>query len=207
MRLLLLVPLLLASAVAPVRTVDHNLLVSDQEPAISIQVDPSLTYVGSFHFQIHTVAAGDRFVWVQATPEKRVQKLVIVQLEGYLEGKGQYNYSPLNVTHLGENDYNSNGFFYDDSDYGREHPGNEATKTREFLEQRGYSLDHEQSLYRFFRALPDRQNEILIFYIQPMSELGLKMSEASPEQDTPREKELKAQQRERALASFKIVKG
>jgi len=203
-----LVALLLASATAaaPVRSVHKNVLSSDKAPQIKIKVDDRFHYLGSFHFNIRDVAEGDRFVWVDAGRDKRVRRLVIVQLEGFLEGKGKYNYKPHNLTHLGENDYNSNGFFYDDTAYEKENPGNEATKTRKFLEERGYKFNAEQGLYRFYRSLPDDfRNEILIFYIEDMQTLGLKMSAMTEEQETPREKELVAAMRERALKAFKIV--
>lgn len=207
MRLLLLIPLLLAaSANAPVRTVERNVLASDKAPQIKIKVDDAFHYLGSFHFAIRDVAEGDRYVWVDAGRDKRVRRLVIVQLEGFLEGKGKYNYQPRNLTHLGENDYNSNGFFYDDTAYEKENPGNEATKTRKFLEERGYEFNAEQGLYRFYRSLPDDfRNEILIFYIEDMNDLGLKMAEMTEEQETPREKGLVAAMRGRALKSFQIV--
>src|SRR3954471_8120387 len=190
-----LLTLLLASATAgaPVRSVHKNVLSSNKDPQIKIKVDRRFRYLGSFHFDIGNVAAGDRFVWVDAGRDKRVKRILSVQLEGYLPGKGPYHYKPHNVTRLGENDYNSNGFFYDDSGYEKENPGNEATKMRKFVEAQGYKFAAEQGLYRFYRSLPeDHRNEILVFYIEDMATLGLKMADMTEDQDTPREKELVA---------------
>src|SRR5207253_2184708 len=123
-------------------------------------------------FDIAHIAGGERHVWVEADKDKRVTRLFTLQFEGYYDSVShRYNYKPRNVVHLGDNDYNSNGFFYDDTAYEKEHPGNEATAMHKFIESKGYKLDAEQGLYRFYRSLPDdNKNEFLIFYIEPMKE-------------------------------------
>ncbi|HUR37243.1 MAG TPA: hypothetical protein VM009_05465 [Terriglobales bacterium] len=197
----------------PVRTVAHHTITSAADPAITIKVDKDLRYVGSFAFTIKNVAGGERHIWVKADRNQRVQRMFILQFEGYFPGSPhRYNYSPRNITHLGANDYNSNGFLYDDTAYHRENPGNEAEGTRKFLEALGYKLDAEQLLYRFYRALPDadlaknNRNEFLIFYLEPMKELGITMKETTERQDSVREKQVVAAARQRALKAFQVVK-
>lgn len=51
----------------------------------------------------------------------------------------------------------------------------------------------------------DHRNEFLIFYIQPLAELGIALKDASENQDTPREKEILAAARERALKAFTVL--
>lgn len=208
--LFVLVALLLAgTADLPKRTVTGNTITSDKSPAITMKVDSGLKYVGVFPFKIRDIAAGERHVWVDADKQKRIKRLFILQFEGFLEGSGQvYRYGPRNVTRLGANDYNSNGFFYSDTEYNRERPGNEAELTRKFLEEKGYKLDAEQLLYRFYRGLPEdgNRNEFLIFYIEPMADLGISLKDVSANQDSEPEKRLIAQARERALKAFNITK-
>lgn len=203
--------LALASAgEASPRRVSGDTLTSDRLPAVSLKVGKGLRYVGAFPFTIRDVAAGERHVWVDADARKRVRRLFVLQFEGFNEGSGQkYNYRPRNVTRLGAHDYNSNGFFYSDVEYAREHPGNEAERTRRFLEDKGYTLDAEQLLYRFYRSLPEdgHRSEFLIFHIEPMAGLGLAMKDVSENQDSEREKRLLAAARERALKAFAITKG
>ena len=202
--------LILASAApAPKRTVSGDTIVSDRLPVGSLSVEKALRYVGAFPFQIRDVAGGERHVWVDADARKRVRRLFVLQFEGYNEGTGhKYNYTPRNVTRLGAHDYNSNGFFYSDVEYSRERPGNEAELTRRFLEGKGYTLDAEQVLYRFYRSLPEdgHRSEFLIFYIEPLAGLGLALADATESQDSEREKKLLAATRERALKAFRIVK-
>jgi hypothetical protein len=208
MTILLLLCLLLGDGPTTAkRTIHDNVITSDKNPAIKIKVDDKLTYVGSFPFDIKHVAGGERHVWVQADKDKRITRLFTLQFEGYYDNVTySYNYKPRNVVHLGENDYNSNGFFYDDSTYEKEHPGNEATGMRKFLEAKGYKLDYEQGLFRFYRSLPDdNKNEFLIFYIEPMKEMGISMKDTSENQQMDHEKELIAALRERALKTFTII--
>ena len=110
------------------------------------------------------------------------------------------------ITKLGENEYNSNGFFYDDIAMSKERPGTEAELTRKFVEGKGYTLDPEQLLYRFYRSLPDdHRNEFLIFYIEPMADLGIALKNVSENQDGDREKVVLAAARERALKAFTVL--
>jgi hypothetical protein len=207
--LVLLLALALAADPAPRRTVSGDTITSDRLPAITLKVGKGFQYVGVFPFKIRDVAGGERHVWVDADARKRVRRLFVLQFEGYNAGSGYtYDYKPRNVIRLGAHDYNSNGFFYSDAEYAKEHPGNEAELTHRFLEDRGYTLDAEQLLYRFYRALPDDGNksEFLIFYIEPMADLGLALKDASENQDSAREKALLAAARARALEAFTITK-
>lgn len=208
-QLLLLLALLFSDSAAPKRVVSGDTITSDKSPAITMKVDKKLKYVGFFPFKIADIAGGERHVWVEADKQKRVKRLFILQFEGYNEGSGRtYNYKPRNVTKLGANEYNSNGFFYSDIAYSKERPGNEAELSRKFLEEKGYKLDEEQLLYRFYRALPEdgNRNEFLIFYIEPMADLGIALKDVTEDQSSDREKQLIAQARERALQAFTITR-
>ncbi|HEX5045149.1 MAG TPA: hypothetical protein VFV75_19800 [Candidatus Polarisedimenticolaceae bacterium] len=202
--------LLAAATAAPPavkRTVQDNVLRSPRDPEITLKVAEGFQYLGSFPFTLEGIAGGERHVWVDAGKDRRIRRMFILQFEGFFEGTGRrYSYTPRNVTRLGENDYNSNGFFYRDLDLFKERPGTEAERTRSFVEEKGYRLDPEQMLYRFYRSLPeDHRNEFLIFYIQPLAELGISLEHTSENQDTAREKELLAAARERALQAFTVM--
>ena len=189
------------------RTVQDGILRSPRDPEITLKVADGFQYLGSFPFTIAGIAGGERHVWVDAGKDKRIRRMFILQFEGYFEGTGRrYNYTPRNVTTLGATDYNSNGFMYRDLDLFKERPGTEAEKTRTFVEEKGYTLDPEQLLYRFYRSLPDdHRNEFLIFYIQPLADLGIALKDTSENQDTEREKAIVAAARERALQAFTIL--
>lgn len=207
--LALLVDVPAAPAAAPpvARSVQDGVLRSPRDPEITLKVADGFQYLGSFPFTIAGIAGGERHVWVDAGKDKRIRRMFILQFEGYFEGTGRrYNYTPRNVTKLGAHDYNSNGFMYRDLDLFKERPGTEAEGTRTFVEGKGYTLDPEQLLYRFYRSLPeDHRNEFLIFYIQPLADLGMALKDTTENQDTPREKEIVAAARERALHAFTIL--
>lgn len=207
--LILMLAMALAADVPPKRMVSGDTITSSRLPEVSLKVGRGFTYAGVFPFRIRDVAGGERHVWVDADEHKRIRRLFVLQFEGYNQGSGYtYDYKPRNVTRLGAHDYNSNGFFYSDAEYAREHPGNEAELTHRFVEAKGYTLDADQLLYRFYRGLPDDGNksEFLIFYIEPMADLGIKLEDVSENQDKEREKALLAKARERALEAFTITK-
>jgi hypothetical protein len=208
--LVLLLSLLGATTGSPAiaeRTVQDDVIRSARNPKITLKVSGGFAYLGSFPFAIADIAGGERHVWLEAGKDKRIRRMFILQFEGYFEGTGRrYNYEPRNVTKLGENEYNSNGFFYNDIAKSKERPGTEAELTRKFVEGKGYTLDAEQLLYRFYRSLPDdHRNEFLIFYIEPMANLGMALKDVSENQDGDREKVVLAAARERALRAFTVL--
>lgn len=207
----------------PVRTVQDNVLRSDTLPAIAIQVDDAFTYVGKFDFEIiatseeypedlrgKPVAAGERHVFVAADTKQAVERLFIVQLEGFLpENDFIYRYNFDQAERIGDNKYRHNTWFYDSAQLARENPQNEGAKTRTFLQSKGYQMEDHVMMSRYVGlASDDRKHEILIYYIEPLQQVtGYNLSEY--ENEIPREKAeaIREDLIERGRLSFEIISG
>jgi len=78
------------------RTVHNNLLLSKRLPVARFQIELQFTYIGSTSFILYDVAHVEQHHFVAANSEKRVQRLLWFQFEGYLDNnKHKYRYSGM----------------------------------------------------------------------------------------------------------------
>ncbi len=207
----------------PSRYVKKNVLVSHELPEIEIQVSQQFKFIGEFDFEIiansdeyppefhgNTVASGTRFVFVSADEKKKVNKLFIVQLEGFLEHNSfTYNYNFDKADFIGNNKYRHNTWFYDSKKLAETNPHNEGAKTRSFLENKGYVLEDHFMMSRFLGlASEDRKNEIIIFYLEMMKQnSGYSLEEYENTLNKEEVRAIRSSFVERSKKSFKIIKG
>ena len=211
-------PLSKSESKAPSRYVENNVLTSDTLPNIKIRVANEFDYVGSFYFEIiaaseeyadsiqgHAVAAGD---FVKSDEEKKIEKLFIVQLEGFLPAYGfTYNYNFDSAEQIGNNKYRFNTWFYNSKQQALDNPNNEGAKTRAFLEDKGYTMEDEFMMSRFVGlASQDRKNEIILFYTEMLKgTTGYSLEEY--ENTVSKEEQQKIEEAfvERSRGSFEVL--
>lgn len=163
------------------RAVEGHVLTSDATPEIEIEVAEEFGFVGHFPFEIlgeseeyperfrgKPVAAGERFVFAVSDENNVVEKLFIVQFEGFLpSNEFVYNYNFDTAESIGENKYRQNLWFYDARALAEDNPNSEGALTRRFLSDNGYSVADEYMMSRFVGlASEDRKSEIIIFYFE-----------------------------------------
>ncbi|NAS14089.1 hypothetical protein [Poritiphilus flavus] len=207
----------------PERYVKDNILISKLLPKLEIKVAEEFDYVGTFEFEIianseeypedlrgKPVAAGDRYVFVSADEGKKVQKLFILQFEGFLpDNDFIYNYNFSQAETIGVNKYRHNTWFYDSAKLAEENPNNEGAKTRKFLNEKGYQLEDQFMMSRFVGlASEDRKHEIILFYIEMLkNSTGISLDEyensISPEKADSLQNTFVA----RSRSSFSVLKG
>ena len=196
--------------------------VSEHTPAMKMRVNDGLRYVGHIEFVLREIARVDRHHWVAADEDGRVQRLFILQFEGILDGvegsyrfgipgKDQiagsnYRYSPEPVK-LGDHEFVHNTWAYDNAANVRDNPEAEAARTGSFLKDRGFELAGELIMSRFARAVgEDRRNELIIFYLEPLSRHGHTISDFPDRGPVSAAFDaLSAKVVERSLASFEII--
>ncbi len=185
-----------------VRSVTNNVLTSDSLPKIKIKVDKEFKYIGKFDFEIiassdeypddmigKPVATGERLVFALADEENRIEKLFIVQFEGFLSTNDfMYNYNFDNADFIGKNKYRHNTWYYDGKVSIKENPLGEWAKTESFLKEKNLVLEDHLMMSRFVGlASEDRKNEVIIFYHEMLKKsTGYSLSEwensVSPEE-------------------------
>lgn len=208
---------------APLRLVEGNVLISNDLPKIEIEIDDEFNYIGKFDFEIiassdeysedmqgKAVAAGERYVFAAMAENRSINKLFIVQFEGFLpENDLIYNYDFSKAGSIGGNRYRQNTWFYDSKKLAQENPTSEGAKTRTFLQEKGFLLEDQFMMSRFVGlASEDRKNEIIIFYHEMLHKTtGNSLEEYEDSISDEEAKSIKSSFIERSRKSFNITKG
>ena len=205
------------------RSVEGNTLTSIELPEIKIKVDEEFRFLGKFDFEIiassneypddiigKPVAAGERLIFAVVDNANAIEKLFIVQFEGFLSTNDFiYNYNFDNADLIGKNKYRHNTWFYDGKQSAKENPQGEGAKTQSFLKEKGLFLEDHLMMSRFVGlASEDRKNEIIIFYYEMLKKsTGYSLDEW--ENSISRKKAISIDSAfvERSKKSFSIIKG
>ena len=191
-----------------IRRVRGNRLISDILPKITVEVDRDFKYVGRFDFKIRDVAAGERFVFVDAGKDKKVRRLFLAQFEGFLPSNNHtYNYNFDNAAVMGGHKFRQNTWAYSNTASEKENPKNEGVLTARFLREKGYKIEDEFMMSRFVNV-PDaeRRNELILYYLENTSASGSRLSEFySGDEETQVWREISKGLTARSLKAFKII--
>ena len=205
------------------RFVKGNTLVSNELPEIEIEIAEDFGYLGQFDFEIianseeypedlqgKPVAAGERFVFVSADSIRNINKLFILQFEGFLpENDFKFNYNFDNAEFIGKNKYRHNTWFYDSRKLAEENPNNEGARTRAFLKENGYRVADQYMMSRYVGlASEDRKHEIILYYIEMLEKTtGYTLEEYENSISEQKADSIRGALIERSRNSFKILKG
>jgi hypothetical protein len=190
------------------RRVRGNKLISDTLPKITVEVDRDFTYVGRFDFKIRDVAAGERFVFVDAGKDKKVRRLFLAQFEGFLPSNTHtYNYNFDNAALMNGHKFRQNTWAYSNAASEMENPQNEGVLTARLLREKGYKIEDEFMMSRFV-TVPDteRRNEMILYYLENVSTSGRRLSEFYiGDEETQVWREISKGLTGRSLKAFRIV--
>ena len=196
----------LRAAAAQSSRVEKNTFISPANPALRVEVNRRLRYVGSLPFTIDDVAGGNRYVFVRATADKHVQQMFIIQQEGFFPSSNDtYKYSITHAARLGESDYQHSVIIDDYDARVREEPGKEADLTQRFLRARGYVLEPEMVMSRFARpADTQHKHEIIFFCHENLSSYGHQLRDFPEGQDNPEKQKILDKVDENCRNSFHV---
>lgn len=189
------------------RTGQDTILRSEKLPAIAIQIDPAFRYVGGTSFILYEIARAEQHHFVVAGLERRVERLLWFQFEGYLEDNDhRYRYPPMETLSL-------NGFtFLHDSSVSnideayRERPTSDAAHMADFLKDKGYLLGGNAMLERLVWLDTDLRNELMIIYAEVLRPTGFQAAELSSSgSQEDKWSSISEALHQRALASFSVL--
>ena len=188
------------------RNARNNLLVSESLPAVRIRVDPQFTYAGNTSFILYDIAHVEQHHFVVADAQKRVERLLWFQFEGYLDNnERRYRYPPMETMTL-----NGLTFLHDgdvlsiDEDY-KERPTSDSAHMVDFLKAQGYTLEGETIFRRMVWLDGDMRNELMIIYSEDLAPTGYRLTDLN-EGGSQAEKlsSISEDLQQRALASFTV---
>jgi hypothetical protein len=186
--------------------VESNTFISSDNPDIRVSVERKFKYIGSLPFAIEKAATGNRYIFVQANPEKHIQRMFIIQQEGFVPSSDEiYRYKITTPAKLGTSEYQHSVILFDNDADIREEPGKEAELTKQFLAGQGYVLEPELVMSRFARpADAERKHEIIFFCFENLSSYRHKLKDFREGVDSPEKQDIKQQADKNCRSAFRV---
>jgi hypothetical protein len=154
-----------------IRHVDGNTLQSPGQPKIAIHVAKAFKALPVLAFPIRHDTWAERWIFVDAAPDRTIRRLVIVQFEHALDGAGfRFVYPATPPMTWGGAVWRHGAFIGSDASAIAEGPGLEVDRTKRFLEAKGYRSSGWWDIARLARvADPDGKSEVIVFYQEPIT--------------------------------------
>ena len=163
----------LAAAAAPERTVEGNVVASQHEPPVKIEVPRAATYAGADRFVLYEMADCELHAFVEGDGENHVRRLFWVQFEKYLESRPDLHHrydSPRHVT-LGGQDFYLDTWL--DAEDDRHTPGSDGEHIRALVRAKGYAVPASRMSVRLVHLLDDaKRKELMLIYSEDLAPTG-----------------------------------
>ena len=185
-------------------TVAHNRVVSAMQPNIRIDVDSSLSYVGSQRFILYGVAQAEQHLFVERRGGA-VTRFLWIQFEEYLPSSNAvYDYSRSPVFKRFGRDFHVDGALRK-TPRTETRPESDGARARALLREKGITLP-EDVLYHRLVWLPTPRSDVMLIYMESLESQKLRLAElqGSATADSTLTRALTAH-RDRAFSAFRIT--
>ena len=159
---------------APERKVTGSRIVSEHDPSVRIDLPESAQYVGRDRWVLYDVADCELHAFVEADPQKNVQRLYWVQFEGYIPSKPDlhHDYDSPRHTTIGGLD------FYVDTwvrpNNAQTQKGSDREHIESLVRQKGYRMPAGMMYVRLVHLLDQqKRKELMIIYGEDLAPTGL----------------------------------
>jgi hypothetical protein len=165
----------------PERQVQANAVISQRDPKIRIQLPSSVQYVGADRWPLYDIADCELHLFVEATPEKKIERMYWIQFEQYLPSRPELHHSyPFTKTET------LSGLLFDVR--ARFGPGNETSKpgsdsehVQALLRAKGYTMPEATMNVRLVHLLDDqKRKELMIIYAEDLQATGFSLADLMP---------------------------
>jgi hypothetical protein len=170
----LVVSCLAAEPKEPERIVENNVIVSQREPKIRIELPRTVQYVGADRWVLFEIADCELHAFVEADSQQNVQRLYWLQFEGYLPTKPDLHHrydSPRHAT-IGGLDFYIDGWTGGSDD--RVTPGSDTEHILALIRAKGYKMPAEMMYVRLVHLLDEqKRKELMIIYGEDLALTGV----------------------------------
>jgi hypothetical protein len=163
---------------APERKVEGNVIISRREPEARIELPKSVQYVGADRWALYDIADCELHAFVEADPQKNVQRLYWIQFEGYLRTKPdlKHEYDSPRHTTIGRLD------FYIDTWVRPDNAPTQKGSDREHIEalvrRQGYHMPAGMMYVRLVHLLDQqKRKELMIIYGEDLAPTGFSVAD------------------------------
>lgn len=170
---ILAVALTVSCCLAPEREVKNNVLTSEHDPKIRIELPGSVQYVGADRWVLYGIADCELHAFVEADKKKNVQQLYWVQFEGYLPTRPELKHtydSPRHVTICGLDFYVDTWVTSRDE---KSKPDSDGEHIRSLINDHRYEMPKGMMCVRLVHLLDaEKRKELMIIYGEDLAPFG-----------------------------------
>jgi len=167
-----------AQAKAPERKVENNVIISERDPKVQIELPKSVQYVGADRWVLYGIADCELHAFVEADRQQNAQRLYWVQFEGYLptRPKLKHQYDSPRHTTIGVMD------FYVDrwtrANHEKVTAGSDLEHIEALIRAHGYKMPAGMMYVRLVHLLDEqKRKELMIIYGEDLAPIGLTAAE------------------------------
>ena len=170
-----------AQSTRPARTVEQNVITSTYDPVARIRVPRSAHYLGVDRWLLYDMADCELHAFVDANPEKLVQRLYWVQFESYLPTRPELHHtydSPKHAT-LGGLDFFVDSWVRSKDEISR--AGSDVEHIMGLIAKNGYHMPEAMMYVRLVHLLDDqKRKELMIIYGEDIAPYGFAAADLQP---------------------------
>jgi hypothetical protein len=162
----------------PERKVEHNVITSQNDPAVRIELPKSTRYLGADRWVLYGIADCELHGFVEADKQKQVQQLYWVQFEGYLPSKPELHHqydSPRHATIGGMDFYVDTWVRGSDEKFDA---GSDREHIESLIHEKGYKTPPAMMYVRLVHLLDDqKRKELMIIYGEDLAPTGFTVAD------------------------------
>jgi len=168
-----------AQAAAPERKVENNnVLISEHDPKVRIELPESVRYVGADRWELYGIADCELHAFVETDAQQNVQRLYWVQFEGYLPRKPNLRHrydSPRHATIGGLDFYVDT---WTSTNKKKAATGSDAQHIKALIRAHGYKMPAGMMYVRLVHLLDKpKRKELMIIYGEDLAPTGFTAAE------------------------------
>ena len=166
------------AAQTPERKVENNIVISERDPKVRIELPRSVQYVGADRWILYGIADCELHAFVEADEHQNVQRLYWIQFESYLPSKPDLHHtydSPRHAT-IGGLDFYVDTWVKLTNE--RITPGSDKEHIQSLIHRKGFKLPAGMIYVRLVHLLDAQmRKELMIIYGEDLAPTGLTASE------------------------------
>jgi hypothetical protein len=175
---LLFCAFLSAEIVRPARNVQSNVITSERDPKVRIELPKSVQYLGADRWVLYGIADCELHAFVEADRDKNVQRLYWVQFEGYVPTRPElkHTYDSPEITQLGGVNFYVDTWVRPNNAATR--PGSDLEHIAALIGRSGYKLPAGMMSVRLVHLLDEqKRKELMIIYSENVAPTGFTAAE------------------------------
>jgi hypothetical protein len=170
-----------AQSKSPERTVHANVITSERDPKVRIELPKSVQYAGADRWVLYGMADCELHAFVEADAEKNVKRLYWVQFERYLPTRPElkHTYDSPRIAKVGGMDFYIDTWVRPDNAATR--LGSDLEHIQALIRAHGYKLPAGMMSVRLVHLLDEqKRKELMIIYSEDVAPTGFTAAELLP---------------------------